>query len=273
MSNFEKFNEFLYKYKEEYCPDNSEKYSQEVEACPTQAYWEKWLTAFCLSLGLNVQTRVQRKSESADGRPDIKIILDNGETLWIECVAPGNATNEQHKVKDPMPDFFGKEQKPFPIPTEASDKAKFRIINALTEKQKQYVARRESGHVKQNEHYIIAVNTADIGIGIWGHFEHNLPPVAQVCYGLKGNEVIVSSPSGMRIEYPKESRIKKNSTAYVDSAFFMRRDHVGISAIIEGHIPDKALLWNPKIKLWDNRNANNFLPNSVIEKFQPPFFE
>lgn len=268
MINSEKFKKILCRYENEYCPDNPVKYSKEVKDCPAKAYWEKWLTAFCLFRGLNVQTRMQRNSEPTDGRPDIKIILDNGVILWIECVTPGNATNSQHKVKDPISLYYGKELKVFPIPTEAPVESKLRITNALAEKHKQYLARRKSDHIGQNEHYIIAVNTADIGIDIWGCFSHNIPPVAQVCYGLKGTEVFVPSSKGMQVEHPREFAIKKNSKAIVESAFLLREEHVDISAVIEGHIADKALLGLANIYLWNNHHAKNSLPNSLIEKLR-----
>jgi hypothetical protein len=186
-----------------------------------QRTWEMFLGD--LLLRKNKKLKRDRK----DSDPDIQILTKKG-LIHIECVAITHGDpNDPNRVPEM---YVANNIKDIRVSDVPEEKILLRITNALAEKFKQYEKRIKSKRIKENEPYVIAVNT-----GALGH-PQDLPYILKAVFAI-GYQALRLRVNGKRVENPashwtKRKAVSKINKEEVDMTFFEDETHKNISAVI-----------------------------------------
>ncbi|MDO9303198.1 MAG: hypothetical protein Q7T89_17545 [Anaerolineales bacterium] len=192
-------------------------------------FWEMYLSATCLELGLDLRSRHELGKEG----PDICIVTSET-NIWIEAIASGA-------------DFFfytGADDGCEPI----DESAILRYCGAITEKFRKYNGYLKNGIVLNSEPYIIAVNGFHIPFSISGNTSSNmLPNIIKAVAPFGDYQVILDRDAKQIIKtgYSYRDKIVKPSGGNVPTNIFGNPEYAGISAILFSNIgisnlPDKC---------------------------------
>jgi len=191
---------------------------------------------------------------------DADIQVKQGENLiHVECTA--TTLGEENKP-DTVPEMYvSKSVYNLVVQDVPEEKILLRIAQALTDKHKQYQKRITDGRVKENEPYVVAINT-----GTLQHME-NLPNILKTLFGI-GHITLRMRQNGIPVENPtpywsRRESITKANGEIVDMTFFEKEEHKGISAVIYSNSTVLNHLLNPSDEdtiLVHNPLASNPIP-------------
>ncbi len=179
-----------------------------------QRFWEMYLAASMREAGLSLD---QKKSR--DG-PDICIKVGESR-IWIEAVtASSGQGNDAVKkaecgvVRD-VPD----------------DQIKLRLLNAFTEKTKKYKQYLEKNWVNVEDHYIIAINAAQVPSA---RLEREIPRIVR-CLLPFGDQVLHLDRETLELfdtSYEYQQYVTKASGSEIETTSFLNPEYSGVSAVI-----------------------------------------
>ncbi|MBI3250601.1 MAG: hypothetical protein HYZ61_01975 [Candidatus Andersenbacteria bacterium] len=204
--------EELYKTYEPYADRH---FLRQVKKNFHQRTWEMYLACVFIANGIQIS--------SSNKGPDIKI-FKNGQTIWIECIAPAQGTGP-----DRVPNVQTEGLHSVP-----EDEMVLRLSAALKEKFIKYQEYLSKGIVAPKDIFIIAVNR-----GNFDYPDTDLPLIFKCLFGLghltlsmdfspeKGETV--GSPYS---HYSQRISLVKKQGGSVPMNFFGNTAHAGISAVI-----------------------------------------
>lgn len=175
-------------------------------------FWEMDLTCGLIEHGFNVK--------SGDEGPDI-LIRDKEKKIWIEAVAPGNGTGE-----DKVPDIPLK--KVYEIPDK---QLILRFTSSINEKFKVYKGYLEEGIIKEDEPYIIAINSLKLN----SQKDFFDPPrIVRTVFPFGSYQVTINKNSLEAIDkgFQYRSSVAKENLKPVSTDLFFNPEYSGISAIL-----------------------------------------
>ncbi len=204
-----------------YEPYKDKNFLKEITTRFHQRTWEMYLGVLCLTNGKAL------KEDRGDDQADLQIVAKPN-LINIECTAVthGDATNPDavprmhiatsinHLVFSDVPE----------------EKILLRITQALNDKHKQYQERIADKRVSENEPYIVAINTGEIG------YPEHLPRILKAVFGIgdftlrmRQNGKPVASPTSF---WGRRAAIAKTNKKDIDMTFFENDENKGISAVI-----------------------------------------
>ena len=216
-----------------------------------QRFWEIYLAASLLEVGLNLQ-----ESSGRDG-PDICIKADSGAKIWVEAVtvSPGEGIDAVREAEvgtaRSVPD----------------DQIKLRLLNAFSEKSKKYKRYREKSWIGSEEPYIIAINAAQVPSVTR---ELDIPRIIRSLLPF-GFQVLYSSEETSRvteISYEYQGKVIKASGTEIETNCFLNSEYAGISAVIYSCVDafNYPTEISNDILLFHNPLATNPLPLGLLKK-------
>jgi len=235
-----------------YEPYKDRNFLTEIKTRFHQRTWEMYLGSLFINNGKVLNNN--RKEHDAD------IQVKQGENLiHVECTA--TTLGEENKP-DTVPEMYvSKSVYNLVVQDVPEEKILLRIAQALTDKHKQYQKRITDGRVKENEPYVVAINT-----GTLQHME-NLPNILKTLFGI-GHITLRMRQNGIPVENPtpywsRRESITKANGEIVDMTFFEKEEHKSISAVIYSNSTVLNHLLNPSDEdtiLVHNPLASNPIP-------------
>lgn len=239
-----------------YAPYKDSNFLTEIPTRFHERSWEMYLGALFLTQGKAL------KEDRADNQADLQIV-DKSNLIHVECTAVnhGIATNPdavpRMRVVTDIHNLVVDE-----VPEE---KILLRITQALDDKHKQYQKRLADKRVFENEPYIVAVNTGEIG------HPDSLPRILKAVFGIgyptlrmRQNDLRVANPP---LFWSRREIVSKTNNIDIDMTFFEKEESAGISAVIYSNSNVLNCLMNRNasdIILVHNPLATNPIP---VEEF------
>lgn len=231
-------------------------------------WWEMYLAAALLKLGVPLTPRERKRHRR--GGPDLQV---DPTPIWVEAIAVSRGSGA-----DAVPeiDFSLATQTMF-VPDE---RLLLRISHAIETKCKKYLAYRKTGHVKEGEPFVVAVNGGFIPNA---RFDTEVPRIARVVFGIGELTVHVDRETlqVVREDFPPMLSVKKVNQEDVPLAFFARPEYAFLSAVIWGgrdpfNTPDVlgrdlTLVHNPKATAplprgWIREGSEYWVDNGQLQK-------
>lgn len=217
-----------------------------------QRTWEMYLANIFIQNSFSVG--------SSDAGADIKVELPGQPSLWIEAVAAKKGTGND-KVPEMVYGVFGD------VP---EDKMLIRLANSLQSKKTVYEGYIAKGLIKNNEPFIIAVNTAGLE-----HVDPGMPLILKCVFALGYQTFPLKGVSGTPGRFGKpywspREEIQKVNGSPVPMTFFETEENSAISAVIYSK---QNVLGHPKVLGTDCVLVHNPLAANPIDEKLFPFFE
>lgn len=215
-----------------------------------QSYWEVYLTAALLQLGIRLVPRAERGRHM--GGPDL---LQREPRVYYEAIAltPGATTDAVTEAP------------PGVVRDVPDDAISLRLTSGLSEKVRKYVGYREKRAIAFDVPYVIAINAGAVP---GSRKEMSLPRIVRTVFPI-GNEILqFDSSTGRSIgcSYGFRPALPKHSGASVSTCFFDEPNTDGISAILYSSVDpfnwpesigsDFVLVYNP--------HPSNVLPRGGV---------
>lgn len=193
-----------------------------------QCFWEMYLAAALLDLGLPLVPRSARKEPGAG--PDLQV----GPNVWFEAIAVTGGSGPDAIVPAPVN-----------VVSEVPDEQmKLRLIFGVDEKRKKFERYRQSGLVGADHICIVALNAALVQPV---HFEWHPPRIVRALMEFGNPVLVLNRSTGHVVEHTNhyQAKVTKKSGSRVSQAMF----HDGSSSVVSaclysvaGVLHDKAVL-------------------------------
>ncbi len=181
-----------------------------------QAYWEMYLCAALLDLGLPVTPRDSRRRR--DEGPDLQL---GDVDAWCEAIAVTAGTGPDAVVEAEV----GKARS---VPHHA---IKLRLTSALVEKARKFAEYTSSGLVLDSEPCIVAINAAMVPSA---RKELDVPRIVASVFAVGWPTVLMDMETGaiQRSGYTHQPEVAKINEARVSTDAFLSGDCPGVSAVL-----------------------------------------
>lgn len=209
--------------------------------------WELFLCIVLLDNGY----KLEKNPGGKKARPDFCILLPDNKKIWIEAVCPDLGDDERNSV-EPFPDMI-----PGVFYSHGGNIADslrpriLRVSSVLDKKHKKRDSYIKSGTMKDDEPYIIAVNTHRIN-------HHSPEDMIEegVLYGMGLMQINFKSGGGSRQFTPSQTKKTEDGHKNIPSEVFLLPEYKNLSAVIFSRI-------------WFNFDSNyrNVLSSSIYTYF------
>ena len=183
-----------------------------------QTFWEMYLAAALLDLGLDLKRREARRF--ATRGPDIQI---GDVTAWIEAVAVTKGAKE-----NAVPETEIGEGREVP-----HDRIKLRLLNGRSEKQRKYECYRKADIVRSGEPCVIAIND---GLVPSSRLDLSLPRIVSAVFPFGIPVVSINTVTEDVVEsfHLYQGEVRKNSGVTVPTTGFLSPKTAAVSAVLYG---------------------------------------
>jgi len=229
-----------------------------------------WELHLCVVL-LHNNYDLEKNPGGKKARPDFCILLPNNNKIWIEAVCPDIGNAKENSV-EPLPEMVpGVIYSHVGNIDESLRPRILRVSSVLEKKFKKRASYVESGLMKENEPYIIAVNTSRIN--------HNSPEemIEQgVLYGMGLIQINLGNSGASRQFTPFQVKKTDAGNKEIPTALFLRPEYKNISGVMFSGTwfsfdSEYKETLSSKIYTHFNQNANNLIFSRDIKfgkKFQ-----
>ncbi len=195
-----------------------------------ERYWEMLLGVRLLEAGL--------KPESKNEGPDFMLRTDDGGPIWIEAVCP-TAGDGKNRIPGYGDDNWSKDKHGRPVvrqvPNEQINLRWTAAIKEKIDKRKKYI---DDKKIDENDRYVIAVNSGNLGNltdGFYGISQY--PRALEVVFALGCQKFTISRETGDIVHRSVDylPNIPNANNACVPTDSFLDKEYKGISGILACH--------------------------------------
>lgn len=209
-------------------------------------WWEMYLTLGILQLGFQIET------DKEDAGPDIRLILEDNPSLWIEAVAPSKG-----EATDRVPD-----QEPNTVVNMPRREGLLRLTQSISSKKVKFEHYIQESIIYENSPCIIALSACSLNLG--ETLDWPCPAPISI---LTGADNLTITSDGHH--YQHRESLLRDSGSEVDTTVFEDDEYKIVSAILYSHHdPLSAPKPCNSLKLFLNPYAKNPIPIQIYERFK-----